>query len=203
DGGQALGESGLLGELALLTRVAQAASSLDLPGLFRVTLRELDRYLPLYASAVWLLSEESDECRVTSDEPERANKPLSGSSLVTRHSSLSSELVLADASRVGGDDAEDVVGVGPGLRFGGAETPFARCLEYGEADYCDLSLGEGDRGTRLEALVRGAGASSYFAVPLRAGDQCVGVLQSICLRPMGFTSEQIQLLYRVADLLGP
>src|SRR5207244_9605938 len=30
-----------------------------------------------------------------------------------------------------------------------------------------------------------------------------GVLQSICTRPAGFTGEQFQLLYLVADLLGP
>src|SRR5262249_45809406 len=42
-----------------------------------------------------------------------------------------------------------------------------------------------------------------FAVPLRAGDQIMGVLQSVCTQPAGFTREQIQLLYLVADLLGP
>src|SRR5262249_462047 len=34
-------------------------------------------------------------------------------------------------------------------------------------------------------------------------DRAVGVLLSICTRPSGFTNEQIQLLYLVADLLGP
>jgi signal transduction histidine kinase/ActR/RegA family two-component response regulator len=55
----------------------------------------------------------------------------------------------------------------------------------------------------LEALLAPLGASSAFTVPLQAGEQIVGLLQSVCLRPRGFTTEQVQLLYRVADLLGP
>src|SRR5262249_49958922 len=51
-------------------------------------------------------------------------------------------------------------------------------------------------------LVQG-GATACFATPLRAGDRTVGVLQSVCTRPAGFSNEQIQLLYLVADLLGP
>src|SRR5262249_29627533 len=47
------------------------------------------------------------------------------------------------------------------------------------------------------------GASSTFCVPLKVADRVVGVLQSVCLRPHGFTTEQVQFLYRVADLLGP
>src|SRR5262249_24274476 len=35
------------------------------------------------------------------------------------------------------------------------------------------------------------------------GERTGGVLQSICTRPAGFTGEQLQLLYLVADLLGP
>jgi len=38
---------------------------------------------------------------------------------------------------------------------------------------------------------------------LRAGDQTFGILQCVTSRPSGFTSEQVQILYLVADLLGP
>ena len=55
--------------------------------------------------------------------------------------------------------------------------------------------------SRLAANLAEGGATYYFAVPL--GDRTVGVLQSVCTRPCGFTNEQIQLLYVVADLLGP
>src|SRR5438132_13743326 len=51
-------------------------------------------------------------------------------------------------------------------------------------------------------LARG-GSGASFAVPLRAGERLPGVLQCICLRPGGFTNQQIQLFYLVADLLGP
>src|SRR5205807_557967 len=46
-------------------------------------------------------------------------------------------------------------------------------------------------------------ANSVSAVPLRAGPQTVGILQSICTRSAGFSNDQIQILYQVADMLGP
>jgi signal transduction histidine kinase/CheY-like chemotaxis protein len=47
------------------------------------------------------------------------------------------------------------------------------------------------------------GAASSFGTPLRGGDRTVGILQCVSSRPSGFTSEQVQILYLVADLLGP
>src|SRR5262249_31330171 len=68
--------------------------------------------------------------------------------------------------------------------------------------YVDLRRPE-ERGAPLTARLAAGGATAAFAVPMRVGDQTVGVLLSVCLRPSGFTGEQIQLLYLVADLLGP
>jgi signal transduction histidine kinase/CheY-like chemotaxis protein len=82
------------------------------------------------------------------------------------------------------------------------ETPFATCLSDGQAIYADLRRPV-ERNSRLAQNLAKGGATYYFAVPLRAGDRTVGVLQSVCTRPGGFTNEQIQLLYVVADLLGP
>jgi signal transduction histidine kinase len=47
------------------------------------------------------------------------------------------------------------------------------------------------------------GAACFCAVPLRAGDRTVGILHSVCLRPSGFSADQVQLFHLVADLLGP
>src|SRR5262249_32655872 len=55
-------EGRLLAQLRLLNQVAQAAAgSLDLSRILTVALRELDRHLPQYVSAVWLL--ENSECQ--------------------------------------------------------------------------------------------------------------------------------------------
>jgi signal transduction histidine kinase len=72
----------------------------------------------------------------------------------------------------------------------------------GQAVYADLRRSV-ERNSRLAENLAEGGATTFFAVPLRAGDGTIGVLQSICTRPSGFTNEQIQLLYLVADLLGP
>jgi signal transduction histidine kinase len=110
-------------------------------------------------------------------------------------------LVLTAASASSGKHS-DALGLEVGGRLRIDETPFAICLTDGQAVYADLRRSV-ERNSRLaEQLARG-GAMAYFAVPLRAGDRTVGVLQSVCMRPSGFTNEQIQLLYLVADLLGP
>jgi signal transduction histidine kinase len=88
------------------------------------------------------------------------------------------------------------------LRLPIEETCFAACLGESQAIYVDLQRTEERRSPFAERLARG-GATAFFAAPLRAGDRTFGVLQSICTRPSGFTNEQIQLLYLVADLLGP
>jgi signal transduction histidine kinase/CheY-like chemotaxis protein len=93
----------------------------------------------------------------------------------------------------------------PGLRLPLEQTPFADCLRDGQAVYVDLAAAEGadGKGPALSPMLAARGANSWFAVPLRAGDRVVGILQSVCTRPTGFTNEQIQLLYLAADLLGP
>ena len=79
-------------------------------------------------------------------------------------------------------------------------------MRDGKAQYLDLTRPDGENPGALspfESQLCQRGASSSFAVPLRAGDQAVGVLHSLCTRASGFTNDQIQLLYLVADLLGP
>jgi signal transduction histidine kinase/ActR/RegA family two-component response regulator len=90
----------------------------------------------------------------------------------------------------------------PGLCLDVAQTCFADCLEDGQALYADLGRPEERTGRFAEGLAA-AGATSSFAVPLRAGERTLGVLQSVCFRPAGFTAEQVQLFHLVADLLGP
>jgi signal transduction histidine kinase len=177
--GDLLEEARLLAQVRLLNRVSQAsADGPDLTRLFDVTLRELDRHLPLHVSAVWLLAD---------DRGAGAAAP-----------GPDPEVVLAAASAACGD-----LGLAPGRRLALAETPFAPCLAGGEALYTDLSgLPSGEGGPLSEALAA-RGANSCFAVPLRAGDRSVGVLQSVCRRPTGFTADQIQLLYLAAELVGP
>jgi GAF domain-containing protein len=54
-------EARLLTQIRLLNQIAQAAAgNLDVARIFRTTLRELDRHLPLHVSAVWLLPEAGD-----------------------------------------------------------------------------------------------------------------------------------------------
>src|SRR5262249_61271045 len=52
-------EARLLNRLRLLNQVAHtAAGNFDLGSILAVTVRELDRLLPLHANAVWLVDEE-------------------------------------------------------------------------------------------------------------------------------------------------
>src|SRR5205807_9585227 len=71
------------------------------------------------------------------------------------------------------------------------------------ADFDALAQDESNPAPQRARTLAERGAITCFAVPLRAGERIVGVLQSICTRPAGFTGEQFQLLYLVADLLGP
>jgi signal transduction histidine kinase len=179
----------LLAQLQLLNRVVTAAAgNLDLSCIVRVALRELDRHLPLHAGAVWLLE----------GPPDRPGQPLPEQS---PPGPAPSTLVLAHASTTGPAQAE-ALGLAPGARLPVADTPFLRCLQDGEPFYADLRRAE-DRAGPLAHTLASGGATACFALPLRAGSRAVGVLQSVRIRPAGFTNEQIQLLYLVADLLGP
>jgi signal transduction histidine kinase len=184
-------EARLLNRLRLLNAVAQAgAGDLRLDSILEVTLRELDRLLPLHVCAVWLL-----------EEGVKGSEQATGRSLPS-----APELTLAATSAVSGSQAESM-GLTGGLRIPSDESPFASCLSDGQALYADLepadTLAEQLTQAPLNQALAAGGATSFFAVPLRAGDRGIGVLQSVCTRPAGFTGEQIQLLYLVADLLGP
>jgi signal transduction histidine kinase/ActR/RegA family two-component response regulator len=173
DEGNLAEEMHLLDQVRLLTQLALAAAgNLDLTRIFTVALRELERYLPLNACAVWL-AEDDQACHVS----------------------------LAQLTE-GAEARTTSLGLSAGLRLALDVTSFIPCWRDGQAVYGDLRRPE-DRGDEMAARLATHGATYFFAVPLRAGDRTVGVLQSICRRPTGFTGEQIQLLYRAADLLGP
>lgn len=199
-------EARLLAQLRLLNRVAQtAAGSLDLSQILAVALRELDRHLPQYLCAVWLLEEHE---RTAPADAERT----SGDGV----EKTPGVLVLSACSLAANERAAKL-NLSPGLRLPLEQTRFAACLRNGKAQYLELATppredgrtADGQRSppdeaqSPFEIQLRQRGASSTFAVPLRAGEQAVGLLQSICTRATGFTNEQIQLLYLVADLLGP
>jgi signal transduction histidine kinase len=192
-------EARLLAQLRLLNQLAQAAAgSLDLPRILTVALRELDRHLPQYSCAVWLLEDEGCAARAEgqSTNPEPATK--------------SPAYLALHAYGMVANERAAKLGLSAGLRLPLEDTRFAGCLRDGKAQYLDLTRPDGENPDApanplgpFEAQLRQRGATSSFAVPLRAGDQAVGVLHSLCTRARGFTNDQIQLLYLVADLLGP
>jgi signal transduction histidine kinase/ActR/RegA family two-component response regulator len=207
-------EARLLVRLRVVNKIAQAgAGDPDLMRILKVALGELNCHLPLNVCSVWLLAapEQSgeerglralprDKGRGSKGDADLAAAPggsrFSGSGEYPPSPS-SVALVIAASSAASGN-----LGMVPGLRMNVGDTPFAPCLERGEAFYADLHRPEERTGRLLNDLA-GQGADSCFAVPLRAGEQTVGILQSVCTRPTGITAEQIQLLYLVADLLGP
>jgi len=186
-------EAHLQAQLRLLNNVAQAAAgNLDLAPILEVALRELDRHLPMTICAVWLVDGEPSGQAATEGATEGA-------------------VMLQLAERSKGQSAlARKAGLIPGTRLSLSQTPFAPCWQDGVAIYADwagpASPTEALPGDGLLPLgLQGAAhdASSCFATPLRAGDQTVGVLQCITSRPSGFSTEQVQILYLVADLLGP
>jgi signal transduction histidine kinase/CheY-like chemotaxis protein len=171
-------EAHLLSQLRLMNRLARTASGhLELGQLLERSLRELDRYFPLHVSVVWLVD-----------------------------SSTARSLSLAAAGSIPTSRAA-ALGLRTGLQLPVDQTPFAQCLVGGEGLYLDLAQPEtgaaNERLSPLDQNLAGKGVTCSFAAPLRAGDQAVGVLQSVCTQAAGFSGEQIQLLYLVADLLGP
>lgn len=189
-------EARLLNRLRLLNQVAHtAAGNLDLTSILAVTVRELDRLLPLHVNAVWLVVEEGS--RPPQDE-DGATSP-DGPELPAPSRMLTVAACTASPQAVG-------MALTPDVRLSAEETVFGQCLADGCAFYADLESltrePSGPAAAQAKSLA-GGGAVSCFAVPLRVGERAVGVLQSVCTRPAGFTGEQLQLLYLVADLLGP
>jgi signal transduction histidine kinase len=205
-----LEESSLLAQIRLLNHVAQAAAGkLDLGRIVDLTLRELERYLPLNVSAVWLQDTEVTGPKLETDggvergertvEAIRSPLTIHHSPLATHHSPTH-HIVLAGVSSA--DRAGADFGLAPGMRLDLEQTAFAATVRDSQPVYVDLvSLGECH--SPMTQTLAAAGGTVSFAVPLRAGEQIMGVLQSISSNPGGFTREQIQLLYLVADLLGP
>lgn len=189
-------ETHLLAQLRLLNQVIQAAAGkLDLKRILTVALRELDRHLPMHRGAVWLTDDEGENAAEAKRPPLEGPCPLLNGPLGPRF------LVLQECSAAfsSGDDG---LGLLRGTRLPLEETPFTSCARDGQALYVDLRRIEEHESPLARKFAQG-GASAFFAVPMRVGEQTVGVLFSLCLRPGGFTGEQIQLLYLVADLLGP
>ncbi|HLN31601.1 MAG TPA: ATP-binding protein [Gemmataceae bacterium] len=191
-------EARLLAQLRMLTQVAQAAAgSLDLAPILAVAMRELDKHLPFHVSAVWLLEQPPS----THKGPRRSRGMPASRADNSKNSNTPPCLKIADIRTVYDDKAEQL-GLKPGLRMEMDKTPFEVCLRNGQALYLDLSRPE-ERISVLANELANRGANSTCAVPLHSGERTVGILQSVCLRPNGFTNEQVQLLYLIADLLGP
>src|SRR5262249_50575513 len=147
----------------------------DLNVILGRALRELDRYLPLHICLVWLV-----------DEQARGQLTLAATNSIPK-------------TRV------TAVGLAEGMQFHLKDTPFEDCLNGGQGLYRDLS-GEKTADPVASPLLHrlaAHGATCFFAAPLRAGDRTIGILQCVCTRPTSLSGEQIQLLYLVADLLGP
>jgi signal transduction histidine kinase len=185
--GSLLDEGYLQAQLRLLNRVAQAAAgNLDFTPILDVALRELDRHLPMTLCAVWLVDGES-------------HPPAEGEG-----QSQAVVLRLAGKSK-GQETLARRTGLLPDKRLALEQTPFLPCWEDGGAIYADWAepAPEDDAPAARGLQDATHEVTSCFATPLRAGDQTVGILQCLTSRPSGFTSEQVQLLYLVADLLGP
>jgi signal transduction histidine kinase/CheY-like chemotaxis protein len=113
-------------------------------------------------------------------------------------------LVLADLS-AGFRERARTRGLTPDFRLTLDESPLSACLRDGQPFYSDAMPATSPEvsAANLSLCLGEPGATSCFAVPLRAGERVIGILHSVCTRPRGFSVEQIQLLYLVADLLGP
>ncbi len=171
-------ESHLIAKLRVLNRVAQGAANVhNLPELFALALAELERQIPLHCGAIWLCDEEATTGSLGGTPP--------------------THIRLVSAS-----ESSFQFGLTPEMRLGVAESMFLPCVAEAAATYADGRELAVSPCTVAQALARG-GASASFAVPLRAGPRVLGILQSVCHRPGGFMNEQIQLLYLVADMLGP
>src|SRR5438552_2157359 len=202
-------ETRLLAQLQVLNQVAQAvAGNPDLSRILSVALRELNRQLPLHVCAVWLPSPltsnhwgttagvQGAPGRTDCQSGPHADRPgRSEGTDTSATETLPAEVIVANSSA-------GELGLEPGLRLALAQTPFTAPWQDGQAVYSDLGRPE-ECSDELSRNLAAGGATSSFVVPLRAADRVVGVLQSVCTRPIGSTREQLQLLHLVADLLGP
>jgi signal transduction histidine kinase/CheY-like chemotaxis protein len=187
-----LEESFLLTQLGLLNQVAPAvAGTLDLAKILEVTLREVKRHLPWSVCGIWLVKSDSNEKLIAVDPKEESHSIR-----------LDSPVRVCLADCLAAEQTRGTMGLLPGSEWLLDQTCFSASVQEGQGVYLDLQRQEQPAGAMTQALAA-QGATVSFAVPLRAGDQIVGVLQSICAHAAGFSREQIQLLYLVADLLGP
>jgi len=196
-------EAQLLAKIRLLNQVAQAAAgSLDLSTLPRVVLRDLDWYFPLHACVIWILSED-EKGKPGEKLTSSTNGPASGQAPLACSASQPTAPVLeiAKASRPRSERFSRL-GLTAGFKISLEQTPFQDCLSAGAAIYADLARPEQRKSFLAEDLAQ-KGGTSFFAVPLRSGERAIGVLQSVSTRADGFVNEQVQMLYLVADLLGP
>ncbi len=223
-------DASLLAQVNLLNRLTQeAAGNPNLSRILKVALRELDRHLPLSITAVWL-AEEKPESGVVLEEVSslpglQADRlglqpgmrlPLDQTPFATCfHNGQAyyvdltqpSEASLANASdhqgdkvtgRQGDKETEGIEDRGSRMEDRGAGNPSSILHPPSSILHPPSSILE----ALTESLAR-HGATSCFAVPLRAGERMVGILQSVSTRPTGFSRDQIQLLYLVSDVLGP
>ena len=168
----------LLGKLRVLNQVAQAAAGQrDLDQLFALALLELERHIPWQVGMIWLCDQPAPEA--------------------TLDPSAVSRLVLKGVS-----ERAQRFNLARGERLDVEKSIFSTCVRESAAVYLDDGQLAAGADALAQSLAR-AGASAAFAVPLRAGSSLLGVLVSVCIRPGGFTNEQIQLFYLIADLLGP
>ncbi len=189
-------ESHLLSKIRLLSKVAQfATGDFDLPVLLSRSLSELERPLPLHVCSVWLAEFEEQPGNGYDQEGQGGvadpcfaeGPPVSWVLAANNNNSATRAATL---------------GLAPGKRLSAERTPFRACMRGGQAVYADLPRMR-ELGDDLCRELVARGASVYFAIPLYVGESTVGVLQSVATHTGGFTGEQIQLLYIVADLLGP
>jgi signal transduction histidine kinase len=190
-GGGLYEESHLLAQLRLLNQVAQAAANhLSLTPLLDTALRELDRNLPMSLCAFW----------VPEDPPVQALPVATAAAAAPGDDEP--RLVLAAVSPSQGRHAREL-GLVPGLALPLGRTPFTPCWRQGGAVYSAWGRPEQMREVWRQPAAEPAAGLPCFATPLRVGEQPVGILLAVCNRPGGFTSEQVQMLYLFADLMGP
>src|SRR5205823_4648836 len=144
--GNLIDETRLLAQLQLLNTVAQAAAgNLDLGQILAVSLRELDRHLPLHVTAVWLVEEEE---RPASEKDNHANHHAS---LVTKGALEPSKasLVLADLSAAFVARAR-AKGLSIGHRLEPQESVLASSLKDGQPLFADRLAGKETRTSAQE-----------------------------------------------------
>src|SRR5262249_11455297 len=160
----------------------------------------LDRNLPLNRCAIWLVEGEADkETRRQGDkETEHPAAAAAGRGPASEPPGSGSPCLVLAANSLTCSTWSAGPALAPGMRLPVDQTPLGPCLATGRALYIDVDRGAapGQPGvTRLEEVLAATGAAACFAVPLRSGDRVAGVLHSVCKRPTGFTTEQVQLLY--------